>query len=119
MLAVRNVGNEIVELNARIGGIATALVARNGVVLFAELPAGVSAETFAIMCATIFGAAATADSELNRRPPERILLEGSDSTTVIVGRGDRALLVAVVDRSADLTRVLEEVGKVADLLLTN
>ncbi|HXQ78859.1 MAG TPA: roadblock/LC7 domain-containing protein [Thermoplasmata archaeon] len=119
MMALRNVGNEIHELNARIGGIATALVARNGVVLFADLPAGVPSETFAIMCATLFGAAATAGAELNRRPPDRILIEGSDSTTVLVGKGEKALLVAVVDRSVDLARVLEEVGKLAERLLSS
>jgi len=119
MMVVRNVSSEIQELNARIGGIATALVGRNGAVLFADVPAGVSAETFAVMCATLFGAAATAHSELDRHPPGRIIVEGTDSTTVIVGKGDQALLVTVVDRSAELTRVLEEVGKVADLLLTN
>jgi uncharacterized protein len=119
MMAVRNVGSEIQELNARIGGIAAALIGRNGGVLFADLPAGVSAETFSVMCATLFGAAATAHSELNRRPPVRIIVEGTDSTTVVVGKGDKALLVVVVDRFAELTRVLEEVGKVADLLLTN
>ncbi len=119
MMAVRNVASEISKLNVRIGGIATALIARSGEVLYADVPAGVSAETFAIMCATIFGAAATADSELNRHLPERILIEGNDSMTVIVGRGDQALLVAVVERSVELARVLEEVGKVAEFLLPN
>ena len=73
-------------------------------------------ETFAIMCATILGAAATANTELNRAPPGKIVIEGNDSKTVIVGSGKKALLVAVVDQSADANRVLAEVGKVAELL---
>ena len=98
---------------------AAALVSRDGLVLYADVPAGVYTETFAIMCATILGAAATANTELNRAPPEKIVIEGNDSKTIIVGSGKKALLVAVVDQSADANRVLAEVGKVAELLKTS
>jgi len=116
MMATGNVGAVIKDLKARIGGIATALVSRDGLVLYADVPAGVYTETFAIMCATILGAAATANTELNRAPPERIVIEGTDSKTIVVGSGKKALLVAVVDQSADSARVLAEVGKVAEIL---
>ena len=118
MMATGNVGAVIKDLKSRIGGIAAALVSRDGLVLYADVPAGVYTETFAIMCATILGAAATANTELNRAPPEKIVIEGNDSKTVIVGSGKKALLVAVVDQSADANRVLAEVGKVAELLKT-
>jgi uncharacterized protein len=118
MMATGNVGAVIKDLKTRIGGIAAALVSRDGLVLYADVPAGVYTETFAIMCATILGAAATANTELNRAPPEKIVIEGNDSKTVIVGSGKKALLVAVVDQSADANRVLVEVGKVAELLKT-
>ncbi len=119
MMATGNVGAVIKDLKARIGGIATALVSRDGLVLYADVPAGVYTETFAIMCATILGAAATANTELNRSPPERIVIEGNDSKTIIVGSGKKALLVAVVDQTADISKVLGEVAKVADLLKAN
>ncbi|MGA8542716.1 MAG: roadblock/LC7 domain-containing protein [Thermoplasmata archaeon] len=106
----------IKALHARVGATATALVGRNGVVLFAEMPEGTYAETFAIMCATIFGAGAAANSELRLSAPERVVFECESSTTVIVGCGETALLVAVVDRSVDPSRALDEVGKVAHLL---
>jgi hypothetical protein len=119
MMATGNVGAVVKDLKARIGGIATALVSRDGLVLYADVPAGVYTETFAIMCATILGAAATAKSELNRAAPEKIIIEGSDSKTIIVGSGKKALLVAVVDHTADTNKVLAEVTKVADLLKTS
>jgi predicted regulator of Ras-like GTPase activity (Roadblock/LC7/MglB family) len=119
MMATGNVGTVVKDLKTRIGGTATALVSRDGLVLFADVPAGVYTETFAIMCATILGAAATANTELNRAPPDRIVIEGNDSKTIIVGSGKKALLVAVVDKTADVTKVLEEVGKVAELLKAN
>jgi uncharacterized protein len=118
MMATGNVGAVIKDLKTRINGIATALVSRDGLVLYADVPAGVYTETFAIMCATILGAAATANTELNRAPPERILIEGADSKTIVVGSGKKALLVAVVDQSADAARVLAEVSKVAEILKT-
>ena len=116
MMATGNVGAVIKDLKSRISGIAVSLVSRDGLVLYADVPAGVYTETFAIMCATILGAAATANTELNRAPPEKIVIEGNDSKTIIVGSGKKALLVAVVDQSADANRVLQEVGKVAELL---
>jgi len=116
MMATGNVGSVIKDLKSRIGGIATALVSRDGLVLYADVPAGVYTETFAIMCATILGAAATANTELNRAPPDRIVVEGNDSRTIIVGCGKKALIVAVVDHASDLDKVLGEVGKVAELL---
>ncbi len=119
MLATANVSGVVEDLKTRIGGKAAALVSRDGSVLFADLPTGVYTETFAIMCATILGAAATANSELNLAPPERIIAQGNDSRTIIVGSGKKALLVAVVDNSADVTNVLEEVGWFAELLKVN
>ncbi|MGC2035508.1 MAG: roadblock/LC7 domain-containing protein [Thermoplasmata archaeon] len=116
MMATGNVGTVIRDLKARISAIATALVSRDGLVLYADVPSGVYTETFAIMCATILGAAATANTELNRAPPERIVIEGNDSKTIIVGSGKKALLVAVVDQSSETAHVLSEVGKVAELL---
>ena len=119
MMAAGNVGTVIKDLKTRISGVATALVSRDGLVLFADVPTGVYTETFAIMCATILGAAATANTELNRAPPERIVVDGPDSKTIIVGSGKKALLVAVVDQTADVPRVLAEVTKVAELLKAN
>lgn len=118
-MATGNVGAVIKDLKSRISGIATALVSRDGLVLYADVPAGVYTETFAIMCATILGAAATANTELNRAPPEKIVVEGNDSKTIIVGSGKKALLVAVVEQTADVARVLDEVSKVAELLKAN
>ena len=77
MLATANVSGVVEDLKTRIGGKAAALVSRDWSVLFADLPTGVYTETFAIMCATILGAAATANSELNLAPPERIIAQAT------------------------------------------
>ena len=119
MMATSHVGKVLEDLQGRIEGVATALVARNGTVLSANLPPGIHAETWAIMCATVVGAAVTANAELGRAPPDHVLLDGADTRTVIVASGTRALLVATVPATVDLARVLAEVGKFADLLKVN
>ena len=111
-----HIGIILDDLRARIEGIATALIARDGTVVYAHLPTEAHAETWAIMCATMVGAAVTANGELDRVPPNRVVVEGADSRTVIVASGNRALLVATVPVSVDLTRVLAEMEKFADLL---
>lgn len=116
MMATESVGEVLRDLKGRIGGIAAALVSRNGLVLFADLPEGAFAETFAVMWATVLGAATTANGELDRAKPERIVIEGRDSTAILVGSGENALLVAVVDGSADTERAISETTKFADLL---
>jgi hypothetical protein len=111
--------NEVVkDLKNRIGAVASALVSRDGLVLSADVPDGVYTETFAIMCATILGAAATANTELSRAPPAHIVVEGPDSKTLIVGSGKKALLVAVVDHDTDTQNTLKELEKVAELVKT-
>ena len=116
MLAISHPEAALRDLKGRVEGVATALLARNGEILFADLPASVVPEVFAIMCATAFGAAVTAYGELGRSPPDRAVFEGRDARTVMVAAGTTALVVAVVSPAADLLRVIDEVAKFSDLL---
>lgn len=116
MMASRTVGTVLQDLKGRIDGLAAALVARDGTVLYADLPEGVFAETFAVMCATMVGAGVTAHGELRRGPPERIVIDAADARTVIVSGGTGAILAIVVDLSADLSKVCGEIDKFANLL---
>ena len=84
------------------GALATAVVSRDGSVLASDLPAGVSRETFSIMCATIHGAGMTVSNELRRGTPRRIVLESSEGRVVITEAGRRALLVVVLPSEANL-----------------
>jgi predicted regulator of Ras-like GTPase activity (Roadblock/LC7/MglB family) len=104
------------DLKARLGATAAALISRGGTVLYADLPAGTYADTFAVMCATIFGAAVTAGRELDRAPPDRIVIQGADSTMILVPSGGMAILAAVIDRGVDPSRALEDVAKFAAAL---
>jgi predicted regulator of Ras-like GTPase activity (Roadblock/LC7/MglB family) len=116
MLATPTVGSALRSLHVRLAGVATVLLSLDGRVISAEVPEGFRAETFAIMCATVHGAAATASAELGRTPPDRIVLEGLDSTVVMVGSGRTGILVSVVDRAYDVSNVVKEMETFATLL---
>ncbi len=116
MWATANGAAMVKDLKSRTGAIATALLSRDGVVLFADLPEGVYAETFAIMCATVMGAAVTANRELDLPPPDRVVAEGGVSQTAILSAGPQSILVAVFDRSADRVRVLDTMADFAGAL---
>jgi hypothetical protein len=113
-MPIQDVNEAVKDLKSRISAVATALVSRDGMVIAAEVPDGVYTETFAIMCATILGAAATANTELSRAPPASIIVEGADSKTIIVGSGKKALLVAVLDHDTDTQNALKEIEQVAE-----
>ena len=75
---------------------AVAVINRDGGVVAADLPEGVSQETFAIMCAAILGAGMTAATELKHAAPHRVVLDADDSTMLIQEIGRRYMLVLVV-----------------------
>jgi len=101
------------DLRTSLGATAVAVVSRDGLVVAADLPEGAYADTFAIMCATMLGAASTAHSELRAGMPERVIVESDETRTIILGAGRKALLVAVVHRGMDLQAAQRRMGELA------
>ena len=66
------------EIKKLDGVDATAVVSRDGILVGAEIPPEVHGETFAIMSATMLGAAITANSELNKNMPTKVIVESDD-----------------------------------------
>ncbi|MEK6850911.1 MAG: roadblock/LC7 domain-containing protein [Candidatus Thermoplasmatota archaeon] len=97
---------EAVRKIREAGVDAVGVVSRDGSVLAADLPAGVSRETFSIMCATIHGAGMTISNELRRSPPKRITLHVDEGTVVIAEVGRRALVVFVLAHGSDFDGLL-------------
>ncbi len=100
----------------RLGAWGSALVARDGRVLGADLPTCECVEAFGVMCATVLGAATAALRELGRSGPEHVVVEGADSRAVIVASGGSALLVALFDRTVELERVVDPLVQAAAAL---
>lgn len=89
-----------------------ALMSRDGVVLTADLPEGVHYETFAIMCATMLGAALTLNSEFPEGEVERIIVEAGRYRVIIIGIDLERLMALVVPRNMDLGSLLVYIQKV-------
>ena len=104
------------SLRQSCGAMASAVISRDGLVIAADLPEGVSMETFAIMCATLLGAASTANSELKVGTPRHVVVESEDAKMVVVGAGRKALIVAVVGRKADTSVALRKLDEMADTI---
>jgi predicted regulator of Ras-like GTPase activity (Roadblock/LC7/MglB family) len=103
-------------LRQNSGAIASAVISRDGLVIAADMPEGVSMETFAIMCATLLGAASTANSELRVGTPLHVLVESEDAKMVVVGAGRKALIVAVIGKKADPAIALKKLDELADTI---
>ncbi len=93
------------RLREEMGALASAIIGRDGLVIATDLPEGVSAETFSIMCAAIMGAAKTAVTEMGRSAPTRILLESKDLLVVISAVDRRSMLVVALPPEADVSKV--------------
>ena len=103
-------------LRQSCGSIASAIISRDGLVIAADLPDGVSMDTFSIMCATLIGAASTANSELRVGTPQSVLVESEDAKMLVVGAGRKALIVTVLPNRADATVAKKELLKLADTI---
>ena len=101
------------RLREEVDGIAAALLSRDGTVLYADVLGNGWVETFGLLCATAFGAAATASAELGRAPPERVTVSGPDASAVLLAVGRTALLVVVVPTGADDASVWERARALA------
>lgn len=103
-------------LRQSCGAIASAVVSRDGLVIAADVPEGVSMDTFGIMCATLLGAASTAHSELRIGTPLHVIVDSEDAKMVVVGAGRKALIVTVVGRKGDVNIALKKLDELADTL---
>lgn len=101
----------IEELKTAVGAVAVAIVSDDGRMLHSALPSGVSAETFAVMSATIVGAAATVSSDLKQTPPDHIVIRGVDFTTILARFDPMSLLIIVVGASADPDQLLHQIDE--------
>lgn len=103
-------------LRQSCGAIASAVISRDGLVIAADVPDGVSVETFAIMCATLMGAASTANSELRVGTPLHVMVESEEAKMVVVGAGRKAIIVAVIGRKGDPSVAVKKLDELADTL---
>ena len=106
-MLTRDMVEPILQDIKKLDGVdATAVVSRDGILVGAEIPPEVHGETFAIMSATMLGAAITANSELNKNMPTKVIVESDDGMTIVAGAGINSILV-VSSRGTDKGKLLK------------
>ncbi len=95
---------DILDELANKGVYGSAVIDRDGTPIVSDLPIKVNESTYSIMCATILGAAKTANSELDRKPLEKITIDSNDRKIIIVVAGRKMFLSAIVDSVEDIEK---------------
>jgi predicted regulator of Ras-like GTPase activity (Roadblock/LC7/MglB family) len=114
MATTKEMITQVLDDLKNVGDVeASAVVSRDGLLMAGNITAGIRAETFAAMSATMLGAAETAISELNKGVPNRVIVETASGKIVATGAGPKALLVMMVQANAGLGLILVEMDKAA------
>jgi len=109
-----NYNFNISEIKRQFKPIASAIISRDGTLLAGDLPAGITAETFTIMCATMMGAAVTAHSELRIGQPKIIRITSDNNEVMMVGAGRKAMIVMVLPKGSDTEEISRKIGAIVD-----
>lgn len=102
------------SLRSEFGSIASAIVSRDGILLVSDIPDGVVAETFTIMCATMMGAASTAHSELRIGQPKIMRVTSEKNEMLILSAGRKAIIVCVVPAGARLDELQSRLKEIVE-----
>lgn len=101
---------EIMEVR---GVSACVLASRDGILMGKSFAEGVSVPSFAAMSATMLAAAEAAASIAHIQPPREVLVTSDDASVLVMSAGDRTLLAAVLDPTADTEAVFKLFSKIA------
>ncbi len=112
MQAKENIEKILKDLNNIKGIEAAAAVTRDGILMNSTMAK--SAETFAAMSATMFGAARIAAIEFGKGIPNRVIVETKNGKLIAAGAGTKALLVVMARNDSSLGEILFEMTKASE-----
>lgn len=102
------------NLRTEFGSMASAVVSRDGILMASDIPEGVIAETFTIMCATMMGAASTAHSELRIGQPKTMRVTSEKHEMVLVSAGRKAIIICVVPAGAKVDQLQARLREIVE-----
>lgn len=97
---------ELKKLTAQEGILGSALIARNGFVLAAELPQGVDERRIGAMAATMLAATETLAAATSKGVLKNICAELEHSNIIVLSASPKALLVALAAPAASIASVI-------------
>ena len=111
---VADLQKSIKNLRTEFGSLASAIVSRDGIMISSDIPEGVIAETFTIMCATMMGAASTAHSELKIGQPKAMRILSEKHEMFLVSAGRKAIIVCVVPLGTKIDQLQARLREIVD-----
>ncbi len=115
MSAKESIENILKDLNNILGIEATAVITRDGLLMSSTMAK--SADTFAAMSATMFGAAKIAAIELGKGIPNRVIVETKNGKLIATGAGSKTLLVVMARNDSSLGEILFEMTKASEKMI--
>lgn len=91
-----------------------AIISRDGLIIWRDMPASRNLETVAAMVASSVGAIETATSEYGIGIPERVIIESKFGKIIVVGAGPKALLVVIATSEVSLGIILLKMQEAAE-----
>ncbi|MFW6142261.1 MAG: roadblock/LC7 domain-containing protein [Candidatus Saliniplasma sp.] len=110
---------DILEELAGYGAYGSAVMNKDGTPIASDLPGNVNENTFSIMCATALGAGRTANSELDRKPLEKIRIDSADRSIIIMSAGRKMVLSAIINSLEDMEQTEDYISKAVKKLRKN
>ena len=94
----------IEKIRAIEGVRGCALISRDGIMLGQSMEKDFNEPWLAAMCATLFASAESASGILRIAPPEDVCVHGGASSLVVLGAGEKILVVVVGERGFEHTQ---------------
>ncbi len=114
MIATAENMEKILDYLKEEGVLGTAIISKNGDILTSDLKSNVSDETFALMMATILGAAQTVNTDLGMGPSNIIVIYSQRGKIIIATIGKKEFVAIITERnfnSTELFHKLEDINK--------
>lgn len=89
------------------------IATRDGLLMAANVPPEINADTFSAMCATMVGAAEIATVDFGKGTPKTIVVELDNGRMLATGSGKNTLLVVLTAHDAKLGLILVKLEKCA------
>lgn len=105
--------NFIQKINGLQGITSCALVSRDGIMLGNVIPGEFNEPWFAAMTATLFASAESATGIIKAPSPEVVTIGGGESTMVILGAGEKILVMAILEKGLEYPRAISDLETIA------
>ncbi|MHA1986299.1 MAG: roadblock/LC7 domain-containing protein [Promethearchaeota archaeon] len=111
-LETQSINRELEKLDGISDIIGTALVNRNGLLVYSRLPRDVDDRKFCAMAATMFGAIETAASAIGSNIINNLTVEFSDVHLLIMEANENMILVSLMNSNINLGLLFIEIEEI-------